>query len=642
MSCETNLSEEPEDPPLTALLDPTPAVPSTALAALLLCARQHLDRLGLPHPSVAAILEATQVAKSRAYGIAARLEEVLLGLVGAVGRPVRSDPRPLSGEDLVIAHAVLEFVMAHPGCVSGTALRRIYSDAFRVRILELREAHPDLELARFAAATCVPLPTLEDWRRTQGDALEPVASTNDEPVAEPDEARSIHIESILAAYKTWCGDFSSFVSHVRQHLRLPYGGSFIARILFVHGERTPRPRKGRSPDEKATKDTFESFFPGAQWVGDGMEVLVHVNDEPFLFNLELDVDTASGAFVGASIRDEEDSGAVVESFEDGVNTTGAPPLALLLDNRPSNHTDEVDAALGDTLRIRATLGRPENKAHVEGAFGLFSQEAPPLAVRATTPRELARELLRLRVQTFARTLNHRPRKDRSWRTRVDLYLSSSPTEEEIARAKQALEERRRRQERAYATQLARSDPLVLHALGDAFARLGLLNPEHHFRTAIARYDRDTVAESIAIFEGKRNRGTLPDSADARYLLGIVKNLAHVHEADAITLALINERVALRDHWLAHLDEQKRAVLALHQEPKAALRDLIDRALSADRMIDRFFWIDSTASLLREQPDELHRDHFRSLARRIHAHFSLSTRDRSALERRLARLVWPIR
>ena len=28
-----------------------------------------------------------------------------------------------------------------------------------------------------------------------------------------------------------------------------------------------------------------------------------------------------------------------------MNTTGAAPLALLLDNRPSNHTEEVDAAL---------------------------------------------------------------------------------------------------------------------------------------------------------------------------------------------------------------------------------------------------------------------------------------------------------
>lgn len=630
-----------EEPPLTSLIDPTPAVPSTVIAGLLICARKHLARLDLPHPEVTAIVEAMDVARSRAYEIADRLEGLLAGLVHSIGRPAKPEPTPSCHESERLGRALLDYVMAHPGCVSGSSHRRIYSDGFRLTILELREAHRDLELGAFAEAVRVPLGTLEDWLRVGPDGFSKTDAQSDDG-SELDESRSIQIESILAAFEGWCGNFASFCSHVRHHLRLHYGDSFIARTLHVHGERTPRPRKGRSPDEEATKDTFEIFFPGAQWVGDGMAVEVHVNDEPFTFNLELAVDAASGAFVGASLRDEEDSAAVVASFEDGVTTTGDRPLAMLLDNRPSNHTDVVDAAFGDTLRIRATRSRPQNKAHVEGAFGLFSQEAPALVVHAKTPREFARELLRLRVQTFFRTLNHRPRRDRSWRSRIDLYRSSSPTDEEIAEAKRALEERRRRQDRAYATQLARSDPLVIEALDDAFARLGLLDPDRHFRLAIARYDRDTVADSIAIFEAKLNLGTLPENAGASYLLGIVKNLAHIHEADAITLALIKERVSLRDRWLAHLDEQSRAALALHPEPQAALRDLIDRALSADRMIDRFFWIDSTASLLREQPTDLHRDLFRSLAKQIHAHFALSTRERSAFERRLARLVWPLR
>jgi hypothetical protein len=43
---------------------------------------------------------------------------------------------------------------------------------------------------------------------------------------------------------------------------------------------------------------------------------------------------------------------------------------LLLDNKPSNHTSEVKAALGDvTIPIRATTWRPQNRAHVEGGLG---------------------------------------------------------------------------------------------------------------------------------------------------------------------------------------------------------------------------------------------------------------------------------
>src|SRR5436853_243627 len=68
---------------------------------------------------------------------------------------------------------------------------------------------------------------------------------------------------------------------------------------------------------------------------------------------------------------------------------------------------------------------------------------------------------------------------------------------------------------------ATTNPLAL--LDVAFARLDLLEPERHFRDAIACYPRDAIVDAIAIFSGKRTAGTLPDGVDARYLLGIVRN-----------------------------------------------------------------------------------------------------------------------
>jgi hypothetical protein len=163
----------------------------------------------------------------------------------------------------------------------------------------------------------------------------------------------------------------------------------------------PRRRPGRSPDELALRNAFVTFFPGAQWVGDGTQVPVVIDGQRFTFNLELDVDAYSAALVGADVAETEDAAAVVAAFDDGVSTTGAPPLALLLDNRESNHTQTVADALGDTIKIRATPGRAPNKAHVEGAFGLFEHTAPPLAVTATSPRQLAEQLLALVVKVYA-------------------------------------------------------------------------------------------------------------------------------------------------------------------------------------------------------------------------------------------------
>lgn len=606
---------------------------------MLLVARRHLAALDLPHPDARAILAATGAGKSQAYALADRLADVLATLARSPGRPVKPPVATPPDAGAALTRAVLAFVADHPGCISGSATRRVYSDAFRLFILDLREENAALELERFAEAVAVPSATIDSWLRAGRPA--PPASPSPPPPNPADEAELVAIESVIAAWRSWDGPFFAFCEHVRLHLRIDFGRSLIARALHVHQERVLQRRRGRTPDEDATRGAFEVFFPGAQWVGDGMQVDVKINDASFTFNVELDVDAASAALVGASIRDEEDSAAVSEAFRDGVATTGAPPLALLLDNRPSNHSDDVVAALGDTILMRATPERPENKAHVEGAFGLFAQHAPPLEIAATTPRALAREMLRLRLQTFARTLNHRPRRDRNWQTRIQLHRASQPTDDEIDAARRALRERVEMMNRARSTRLARADATFRAMLDDAFTRLGLQDPGQYFRAAIMRYDRDSAVDAIAIFEGKRMKNTLPQGADARYLLGIVKNLAHTHEADAITHQLLVHRLALRDRRLSVLETQREAELAHTRSSAATLNVLVDHATCADRVIDRFFWLDATAQMLLAEPEPRRRDLFRTLARRIHACFALAPRDRSALERRLLRLVWPL-
>ena len=428
---------------------------------------------------------------------------------------------------------------------------------------------------------------------------------------------------------------------MREHLRLDFGNSLIATILYEHGERTPKSRGGRTPDEESTRGSFETFFPGAQWVGDGKAITVTIDDKEIDLNFELIVDADSGAFVGVSFRDEEDSAAVTMAFEEGVTATGEQPIALLLDNRPSNHTEDVDDALGETIRIRATPFRPQNKAHAEGAFGLFAQAVPEMTVVATDPKKLAEQIARLVITTWARTLNHRPRRDRGGKSRVELYSEGRPTPEQIEEAKRALSERLRRQELARATFEARLDPIIRTTLDDAFARLELLDPERHARNAIARYPLDAIVDGIGIFEGKRKHGSLPPGADARYLLGIVRNLHHVHEAEAITTALLDARITLRDRMLLALDQERRQLCANAEGTANALRLLVDKALTADRSLDRSFWLEAIAKLIRNQPSGEWTTLCRGVARRIHATFSASRADRAKAERTLARAIWPI-
>lgn len=618
--------------------DDPPLVPPNVKAGLLLCARTVGEQLTLPFPSVGEILSATSATRSRAYEVAREIGELLPTLARAAGRPCAvRDEEPVSKIAELCAEA-LRFVMSHPGCVRVGSERARYAETWRRFVLELRDRHADVPLADFADAICVPLGTIEDWLRAPLSGATP--EHVDESTSHEHDAKLAQIETVLCAWRAWSGDFTAFCEHVRRDHRLKYGKTMIASILFAHGERTPARRAGRSRDEEALRGAFETFFAGGQWVLDGKTLEVVIDGEVLQVNLELAIDAATGAAVGISVRDEEDSKAVTEAFVSGVETTDAAPIAALLDNRPSNHTSEVDAALGDTMRMRSTPGRAQNKAHVEGAFGLFAQKVPPIEIDTREPRALARTIAMIVATTFFRALNRAPRRDRDDKSRVDLYAEGvTPEQREAARA--ALRERMRKQELARQTRAARIDPVVRALLDDAFARLALLDPERHFRDAIACYPRDAFVDAIAIFDGKRARGSLPDGADARYLLGIVRNVHHVHEADAITDALLRERLAARDRFLEPLVHDRDAIIAAALGAAPTLDVIVDRLVHAERNIDRHFWIDAAATLLASNNEQEQRSFAQRAAHRIHAAFCLDRRDRHRLVRMLLRRLCPL-
>jgi hypothetical protein len=608
------------------------------------------ERLGVELPKAAAVLGVTGVKRSRAYEAAAEVVEFLQHLSRRVGRPAGAAlPARPPGDGDALSRAVLGFVMTHPGCVHGQGQRQRYGDGFRRFVVELRAEHEEMSLEEFAASAAVPLGTLRSWLAapSSGTVPEPPAaaaateSTGAISTSSSPSLTTAHIETVLAAYAGWYGGFRDFCEHVQRELRVGWGRDTIAHVLELHGVRRTQRRGGRSPDELALRGSFQTFFPGAQWVGDGMSVPVTIGSEVLKLNFELQCDAFSGAFVGISIRDEEDSAAVIESFRDGIETTGAAPLAELLDNKPSNHTAEVDAALGDTLRIRATRARPQNKAHVEGAFGLFSTTAPPLELdlRASA-RQIAAQLLGLVSTTWARATNHRPRKDRGGSSRAQLY-TIEPTDEQITEACRALEERRRRQELARQTLEARQHPDVRAFLDAAFERLELSDPERHVRLAISRYPLDPIIAGVAIFETKQCTNSLPDGIDARYLLGIVRNVHEQREGELVAEALLKLRRQARDIALERLTRERDALHTANRPTNDILATLVDHALLSERALDRTFWLDALACLVSDAPSDERDARYRAAARSIHATFRADPRRREHAVRVLAEHVVPL-
>ena len=619
-------------------------------AGLLLAAGQVAEALNLEGPSIPSILQATGSGRSRAYEMRRRVLDQMVEQQRPPGRPpAEPSPPPDAQLRAELSGHMLRHLRSHPGAMATGSIRNHYSDGLRHFVLELRQRYLQVPLEAFAQAVQIPADTLAGWLRVPPTTVEPEPESGHKDKeggalrAPPRSLMLARIETILAEWKKWDGTFSAFGHHVRHHLRIDWGPTMISNILHQHGVRTPNRRPGHSPDEKALQKQFETFFAGAQWVGDGSSIAIQLLHHWFVFNLELMTDAHSGTFTGFDVRDYEDSQAVASAFHDGVQATGSPPLALLLDPRPSNLAPEVYDALGPTFLIPATPGRPQNKAHAEGGFGLLSQQAPPLVIHGATLREIAPQILTLLLDIWLRASNHRPRADRDGRSRAQIYLETDPTPEEIEQARTALRQRLRKQERAQETRRRRADPLVRHTLDQAFQHLGLPDPSGNFRDAIARYPLDAVIEAISTFEGKLLAQTLPPTANGRYLLGIARNLAHEHEALEIAHALWKNRSAARDLAFRHLHTQRQLILdqTPGHVPHALVAAFADRALDANRRIDRMFWLETTAETILAQPPSATEPLFHFAAQRIAATFRVNYGERLEAIRFLAARILPL-
>jgi len=297
----------------------------------------------------------------------------------------------------------------------------------------------------------------------------------------------------------------------------------------------------------------------------------------------------------------------------------------LLDNKPSNHAPDVDVALGDTIRIRATPERPQNKGHVEGAFGLFSQILPHLIVDTrASAHDLARSFLSLIVDVWTRTTNHRPRKDRAGRSRIDLY-GESPTDEQIVRARRELRELADQQERSRRTLEARRRPrsLTSWTTSSRVSDSSIPNAISESRSlAIRRTASSTPSSSLRASVARRlfrrRRCALP----ARHC----EERHHASELEIFAETIYRGRVEARDRFLAPLRAQREE---LRKEPDIGkvLMECVVQGMATDSHLERTFWLDVIVETLRELPDPEREQRFVHTAHLIVASVAVPARVR---------------
>src|SRR5690606_18288227 len=122
------------------------------------------------------------------------------------------------------------------------------------------------------------------------------------------------------------------------------------------------------------------------------------------------------------------------------------------------------------------------------------------------------------------------------------------------------------------------------------------DPKGSLATTLARYSREAIAYGLATFHTRKEQGTLPPSADHRYLAGIIRNDHEKRHLLEFSEHLFQQRVRLRDFSLAplaRLAERIRATKTLSELPQS----FVSLALQAQFEIDFRYWTQAAVDAL---------------------------------------------
>jgi hypothetical protein len=636
-------------------------------AALCLIVLDVLKRVGLAADvSKQEIVRKLNVARSHAYELVPTVEAAL---ERGLQPPHDNDSAAIAAEMrfLKLRNAVLAYRLSHPGCwVSGG--RTVYSAELVAFIVELaaQSIGPQMTADRFADACQIPLPTLKDWRAYAARQLAlPLDASGPKPPpeapAEPPEAPqpgppptptpehqepaadtdglalSADMLVIVAEYERWQGSMPAFVDHLRG-LGLRYGRQRVTQILHLAAARKIL---RRPPPKPAARGSTFRPPPGVQWVSDGKQLDVVVDDQTIRICWQPSSDVGSTATVGSVVRPEEDTEGVRRSVADGKKTTGAPASALLLDNKACNTSPALAAELSpDTFVMHSTLGRGQNKAVIEGQFGLFSQTLGPViaTIDTSSPKSIALCVGEAVTRAYAQGRNHHPRQ-RDGRTPYELYRDANPSPAELHAATERLRAIKERIDARNAREQARLDPAVQATIAQACQRFGFVD-DGDIPMSLRTLSLEAIQSAIAIYAAKQQAQNLsPEADNIRYFAGIARNCQYERE-----LLFFEQELALQlertGAIVTDLLERKAASFATC-DPSARLYAIVGELLAVTAPVAQVFWRARLEAEAKRLPHALRPPLRRSLCERIRRRFSATKAHRQRLIDLLVRALAPL-
>jgi hypothetical protein len=407
------------------------------------------------------------------------------------------------------------------------------------------------------------------------------------PPAEPSPTAgfTLHMQRIIEQWERWHGTFDAFVRQHLPTLGIRHGKQIVSQLLHLAAARK---LLRRPPPAPAARGSTFLPPPGVQWSSDGKDVVVVVGGEHFTVAWQPMVDVGSTATVGSTARPNEDTAGVIASFTEGVQTTGAAPAALLLDNKAPNKSAALAAALPDgTFVMHGTPGRGQSKATIEGGFGLFAQDLGPVAavIDTASPEHIALSVADAVTRAYAAGRNRRPRR-KDGKTPYELYRDADPSPEEVVAAVARLRAIKDRIDARAAREAARRDPYVRATLEDAFARFGFAD-EGDLLASLCTLSLPAVQSAIAIYAAKCAAGSLPADAGLRYFAGIARNRQHEIELQLYETELVSLLEREEQLVTAHLERKAAGLAPLDLAPR--LGAIVHELLTVPVPVAQVFW-----------------------------------------------------
>ncbi len=514
------------------------------------------------------------------------------------GRPPATDaPEPAHEQEaLRLTVEVLEYRLQHPGSVVEHPQRTTYADAFRRFVLQHHDRWQG-SLQAFADAVQIPLDTLRDWKRhDRAEVLQPQDKRRPSVPANASELT----RQIVDEWMRWVGPVRPFIGYAAECFDL--STAQVARLMKILGLiRTRRRRSGCR-----YRGSTQALSPGTMLVTDGKWLTLELLDseQTFYFNWQGIVDQTTGCDTAAVVTPQEDAAAVRQAYEHSVHFLGGVvPDALLHDNKPCYD----DAQLRQTLdrygtdMIPATSGRAQNKAILEGAFGLFQQRVGILRLDDTDDDTLWRSAVAEMVRVYTAATNAVPRPELDGRSRLQALEEACPTAEQRRRDEDFLARLKADHRRPGQRQpLPESLQLIEHV----FERFDLVahDPSGELQRYLATFSPAAIRRAAALLAAKLDHH-LDHRYAHRYLTKVIRTQQDELDLERAAEELLELCQRQRQDW-THREEQLFQDLAEQHPDPADLADTVaQRAAFGGLPLQATFWCHKLLELL-HQADHL--------------------------------------